>query len=211
MTDDELRQAFQDPRGAEAEGCDLDAIWSGAMGELDEAALLPLLAHVRSCGACAEAWALARAAGEGARADAEEAKVEVPPAANRSLAWVALLAAAVMVAVGLFALQRPVPADVEPPVFRGDGDGVKAGVGKGDVAAQRRLWWSPVSGAARYEVTVLSPRLDVLHEARTEVPEVVVPPSVPAGPVLWRVTARRADGTAVESDTFEAVLPEVSR
>ncbi len=135
----------------------------------------------------------------------------MPPPANRSLAWVALLAAAVMVFIGVWALQSPPSTDVDPPVFRGDADGIQAGVGPGDVAVERRLWWSPVADVVRYEVTVLSPNLMVLHEARTAEPEVLVPSSVVGGPVLWRVTARKQDGTAVESDTFQAVLPEAPR
>jgi len=209
MTDEQLKQAFRDPAGSSEEGCDLDAIWAGAAGELDDVG--PLLAHLRTCGGCAEAWALAREAQLGAKADEDAPKVHVPPPANRSLAWVALLAAAVMVFVGVWALQSPPGADTNPPVFRGDGDGIQAGVGQGDVAAGRRLWWSPVPDAVRYEVTVLSPALAVLHEARTAESEVVVPSAVAGGPVVWRVTARKQDGTAVESDTFRAVLPEAPR
>ncbi len=208
MTDEELRRAFRDPSGASLEGCDLDAVWSGAAGDLDGEALSRVLAHVRGCGACAEAWALAREAQQGAASEASLGPdVVVPPAANRSLAWVAVVAAAVLVFVGLWALQWPSPPDVEPPVFRGDAEGIRAGVAEGARAEGRRLWWSPVPDTVRYQVVVLSPDLEVLHDARVDRAELVLPGSVPAGPVLWRVAAHRADGSVVESATFSAVVP----
>jgi hypothetical protein len=83
-----------------------ERLWAGARGELPAAEVEGLAAHMADCGACAEAWQVAR--------DFGGAAVLPAPARAFPLWWAA--AAAVVLAVGLAVsyVQRTAPADAPP-------------------------------------------------------------------------------------------------
>jgi hypothetical protein len=73
------------------------------------------------------------------------------------------------------------------------------------------LRWSPVPGAATYNVTVLTPDLVVVHQALGLSASELRPPQAvgeraAGGGLLWNVDAVLKDGRTVASPTFEVQL-----
>jgi len=181
--------------------------------------------HVSGCARCQTELTLfaeindpAPAAGEGAAVQwvvAELRRRRSHASADRrsgSAGWrvlrlpglLAAAAAVFVLAVGYAAWDR------EPPVrdLRDAGGGyrtleLQALAPSGDVrAAPRDLEWSPVDGAARYDVVVLEVDRTVLWQgasttARVSLPGPVVARFEPGKTILWEVTARTRDGAVV--------------
>jgi tetratricopeptide (TPR) repeat protein len=117
VTDDQLRQAFQDLSRNAAFGPECpppDRLWAGARGELPPGEVEAVAVHLAECGACAEAWRVARDFGTRVELDAPKAAFPW---------WLAAAAAVVIVAAGsaLVYLRRPAvsttPAVAIAPTF----------------------------------------------------------------------------------------------
>ena len=186
-----------------------ERIWSAVRLELPLDERLAIVDHVTECGACAEAWRLAR----------EMGSQNVEPAAHTSAARLAArfrrlplaAAAAIVVGIGLLFAVRglwlPEDAEVRDPataVLRSE---------VGDVAVlpreDFRLRWSGGPPAARYDLTVTTSDLDVVVDERAlERQEYRVDPArlarfASGTRLLWRVVARAPDGVTASSPTFE--------
>ena len=113
---DRLRDAFAADAAASAGDCpSADRIWDAVNGLLDPAAVADLADHMAACGACAEAWRIAR----GAAAESAPAAVVSFPASSTlrrpSYAWPLLAAAATLVlAVAGWRLLRDAPPPLPP-------------------------------------------------------------------------------------------------
>jgi len=83
---DRLRRAFASLEGrAPGPGCpEPERLWSAARGELPAEVVRPLVRHLVECGACAEAWRLAR---EVEPRPAQPSAVVARPAPAR-LSWI---------------------------------------------------------------------------------------------------------------------------
>ena len=110
---DSLRDAFAaDTAPAGTECPSPGRIWDAIRGELDPADAAMLVDHVASCGACAEAWRLARELKE---IETAPAVVPFAPRRRASAAWPLLAAAAaVVLAVAGWRLLRTTSAPVPP-------------------------------------------------------------------------------------------------
>lgn len=115
MTDDRLRAEFQQlSRDAVfGPGCPpADRLWAGARGELPPAEVESLALHLAECGACAEAWRVAR--DFGSRVELHAPKAVFP--------WWLAAAAVVIAAAGasvfyMGRVPRPAPAVATAPTF----------------------------------------------------------------------------------------------
>ena len=116
-----------------------------------------------------------------------------------------------MAAGGLWIALRPPPPGA-PPVERGTTTPtVRAESPAEQPAAEAVLRWSAVPGATSYNVTVLTPDLVVVHQARgLSASELRLPQTVgeraAGGGLLWNVDAVLKDGRTVASPTFEVRL-----
>jgi hypothetical protein len=110
---DRMRQAFA---GDTAPGVDCPPsirIWEAVNGQLDPADAAAVVDHVSSCGACAEAWRIAR------ELEVEEAGggfvIPFPARRRTSFVWGLLAAAATLIlAIGAWPLLRGTPAPATP-------------------------------------------------------------------------------------------------
>lgn len=111
---DRLREAFAADAAAGAADCPApDRIWDAVNGLLDPAEVADLTEHVAACGACAEAWRIARDVAAEATAAAVISFPASPSVRRPSYAWPLLAAAATLVlAVAGWRLLR----DTDPPV-----------------------------------------------------------------------------------------------
>ncbi len=209
VDDDALRVLWREHDGtAPGAACPAAAaLWSAAHGTAPLAAREAVAEHALRCGACAEAWRLARALG------ADEA-LAVRQGTRRRATWRRALAAAAVLAVAsvaVFVVTGRVPDG--GPVLRAPAlEAPRALVGE-DAALPRdafRLRWTAGPKGTVYDVEVGTPALVILDRAHAlDRAEYTVPAralqGLPAGaPVAWRVIATWPDGRTVASVTFLA-------
>jgi hypothetical protein len=109
---DRLRRAFADDTTSGTDCPPAVQVWEAVNGQLDPADTAAVVDHVASCGACAEAWRLAR--------DLEpetiaSSPIPFPKKRRPSAAWPLLAAAAILVlAIGAWPLFRGTPAPAAP-------------------------------------------------------------------------------------------------
>lgn len=206
-----LRRAFASRGETPSTACPpAERLWSAVHGELPPEEVRPLVAHLIDCGACAEAWRLAREVN--VAVPAASAGVSAPPPQGRWAWWGALAAGTAAAALASVLLQqRPVPA----PEFRDGPSAEMRSLLPEDRPLPRSrclLRWSPGPENASYAVQVATERLEPIAEARgLSATEYLVPPhklaSVPGGTkLLWRVEAVTPDGTRLSSATFVSRL-----
>lgn len=162
-------------------------------------------AHAAICASCTAEWSLARAF-------AEESDRVSPARAVRLRPWVAVAAAAFLIA--LVAVLVPRETGPEPaPVFRSGGGSGPASTVPAGASLPRdafRLKWRDGGRGFRYDLRAFDARLRLLHEERGLIaPEATVPPealaSLAAGAVvLWQVEAIDPEGARIVSETFRA-------
>jgi putative zinc finger protein len=183
-----------------------ERLWAAVHGELPPEDVRPLVSHLLECGACAEAWRLAREIG------ARPEVATVRSARRWWGGWGAVAAGLAAVALGASALlQGP---HGTPGYREGRRDEIRSLVPESRPLARSRavLRWTPGPDGATYAVQVATDRLEpVLRAQGLAVPEVLVPPdkvaSLPAGTkLLWRVEAVAPDGSRLTSSTFVARL-----
>jgi hypothetical protein len=195
-------------------GCpSAEDFWAAASGDLPFERLRSLVDHGAHCAQCAEAWRILADVRREAVAPAPEAlpaplqlrRRRPPMRALVPLGLSALIAAALVVSL------RPSPPR-PAPVERGNG-GASLRAESQDVQPVRRavLRWSEVPGARTYDVTVLTPDLVVVHQAKglsireLRLPDAVSERAAGTG-LLWNVDAVMPDGRTVASPTFELRL-----
>jgi Putative zinc-finger len=187
-------------------------LWDAARGEAPPGEARRLVQHTAECAACAEAWRLAVEVGRGM----VEAPGVEPVAAARTrrpagpLAWIAMAAAAVAIAVGGAALVGR-GREAERPLFR-DSErlALRALVPESVPLPRTRcvLRWAGGPAGTRYNVEVATERLEVLDRARDlDRPEYLVPAKAlaalpPGARLLWQVELRAPDGSRLTSATF---------
>jgi hypothetical protein len=204
---DRLRQAFASLGGqAAASGCpEPGRLWSAARGELPAGEVRSLVLHLADCGACAEAWRLARDLGT----RTAQPPAVIARAVPGRLAWVGWGA----LAAGLTALAATVvlrqQSDV--PQYRAAEEAVIRSLVPEEGPLPRAafvLRWTPGAAGSRYTVHVATEELTALARAgELTAAEYAVPEAalrkVPAGArVLWRVETVLPDGSRGASATF---------
>ena len=125
----------------------------------------------------------------------------------RPLAAAAALAAGLLIAVGVYRTQQPVP---EPTYREVQHAGIRSLLPQGQALPRQAamLRWSPLAGAVSYDVQVSTEDLQPVAVAKgltaTEyrVPESALTPLPPAARLLWQVDAVRPDGSHESSPTF---------
>jgi hypothetical protein len=151
MTDDDLRKAFAEARGAApAEPLDPDRIWAAAKGQLSPAETAEVLDRVALDPTAALAWRLARELPD------EPAAARVANTTRWFLGGALAVVAAVVVGLGVWSTRPP---EVDPGIYRG---------ARGDVptlapvhvapGAPAHLAWTAVPGA-QYAVLLLDREL----------------------------------------------------
>ena len=202
--DERLRAAFQARRTtATHESCPAAAeLWSAVRGEGTLESRRALIDHTSACGACAEAWRLAK--------DVSRDLASARRPWQRSFAPLAA-AAALVLALGGGVWLYWVPRNVEAPVFRGGEAPVIRSLVREDEALPRRdfrLRWSSGPDGSRYDVRVTTESLQVLAGGqRLAEPSFLGPESALAAlpkdsRILWRVEVTLPDGERVASPTF---------
>jgi hypothetical protein len=203
-----LRAAFASRSGqAPGPACPApERLWSAARGERPPAEVRPLVLHLAECGACAEAWRLAREVD--APAPSPAAATRPRPAGPAWIRWGALAATVVLAAGAAIALrQRSEPA----PEFReGMRGGIRSLVPETQSLPRTRcvLRWSPGPDGTTYNLTVATAGLEKVAEARGltaasyEVPPRALASLPPGARLLWQVEAVAPDGSRATSATF---------
>lgn len=213
---DRLRRAFASLEGrAPGSGCpDPERLWSAARGELAAEVVRPLVLHLVECGACAEAWRLAREV-EPRRAQPLAVVASAASGRRSWIAWGALAAGMTIALAGSVALHQRLleRRPDQPPGFReGTRDDIRSLIPEGDALPRTRcvLRWTPSPEGTTYNVQVATERLEKVSEARGLTASAYqVPPealaALPKGAkLLWRVEAVSPDGTRATSATFVA-------
>ena len=210
-----LRAAFAvpDPAPNPAACPAPEAIWAAVRGELPPRELREVVEHTAVCASCAEDWRLAV---EIERQSAASQTATVPAGRviqgrfGRLRTWTAAaaLAAGLLVAVGLY---RTGGFGPQEPTFReAQGTTVRSLLAEGQALPRQGavLRWSPVPGAASYDVRISTEDLRLVDTAQGQTAtEYRVPESalaeLPAGTkLLWQVEAVLPDGTRQSSPTF---------
>jgi hypothetical protein len=202
-----LRNAFLSAAGSPSVSCpSADLVWEVVAGAHPAAVRRDVVDHVATCPACRRAWQLARELSDS------------PPAAIARSPWPIAAAAVVVLAAGLsMLLPRALRDDASSgaPRFRAD-VGAVLGALPADGATLPRgeptLRWTELEDGTLYDLDVttadLAPvaRATNLEVARYELPAEALA-SLPSGTrLLWRVQARRPDGSRTSSPTFESTL-----
>jgi len=219
-TDGQLRQAFQDQLGGEAdERCPTaDAIWGAVTAENTSQDRYQVILHMAECAHCAQSWQLARAMA------AEQSLPQQPQ--NRPSLWrrwlnpmvltpaLAGAAALVAAAVFLFPATGPVPpAPNATGVLRGEVPapvllteyGVR--LTTGDV-----LTWEPSGNATLHRVMLHNPDTGLQHQTLVEddsamlITEEIIDRMGENALVQWYVTAIDGDHAGAVSEIREIVL-----
>ncbi len=176
---------------------DNDRLWAAASGELTPDALREVLAHIRQCGDCAEAYQLAvRAHQPDMPANVAVLEPELVPANRGRWLWptVALVAA---LALALF-LNKP------EPTYRSDGseNAVQLLVPDGAALSDgTMLSWEPGVEGSRYAMLISTDALvpvvevDGLTSAKYRVKAEKLSGLAPGAVLSWQVTAIAPDGT----------------
>ena len=213
-----LRAAFAvpDPAGSapDPETCPApEAIWAAVRGELPPRELREVVEHTAVCASCAEDWRLAveiekqSAAAQTATAPAGRV-IQGRFGQWRTWTAAAALAAGLLVAVGLYRTGNLGPQ--EPTYREAPGTSVRSLLAEGQALPRQgaTLRWSPLPGAASYDVRISTEDLRLVDTAQGQTgTEYRVPDSalaeLPAGTkLLWQVEAVFPDGTRQSSPTF---------
>jgi hypothetical protein len=202
-----LARAAADPPG---EGCpDPERVWAAAQGELGAGEMRSLLDHAAGCGACAQAWQLAR---ELSAAPAEGSLASTRPRARSAATWIGVAAAAA--ALLLLAVALPLlRSGGEPaaPVYRAAGREPVRSLLPEEVPLEREgcvLRWTPGPAGSRYQLELageshgLLPAPPLLDEPSYAVPPAHLEPLAPGERLLWRVTVVGPEGYETASMTF---------
>jgi hypothetical protein len=195
-----------------------ETLWSAQRGELPPQALREVVDHTARCAACAEDWRLAVEVNRQAAAQEERAPGDLP--ANvvvgrfgrwRSVAAAAALAAGLLVGVGIYretfvpgqsTYREPQQSQIRSLVALGRALPRQAAV----------LRWTPLAGAASYDVSVstedLKPVASAHGQTTTEyrLPQEALAALPPGARLLWLVEAVFPDGHRVTSPTFTTPL-----
>jgi len=189
----------------------VEAIWEAAAGEASPTRVEGIVDHTIACGACAEAWRVARAIVAERRADGEHVGATSESAIGWSRRWATLAAAAIIVVAAGVAYQQGWFVRDEPAVFRSGSDstGVRSLVDDSPLPRGRFvLSWTPGPEGSRYNVTVTTEDLVPIASASAlEVTEFIVPEAalalLPSGAtIVWQVETVAADGRRVQSAAF---------
>lgn len=216
-----LREAFTARTGTAPGGPEAcpapERIYDAARGALPPGEVREVVEHLAVCPECAEAWRLAAALEEEARA-AGATEASFPGTARRPW-YLQPLKAAATVALGLVAVAvvwTVVQAPEEAPVWRGDGElEIRSLLPEGEALPRGEavLRWTPVpeedSEGTTYDLRVTTEDVftpvaeaDGLEEARFTIPAEALEGLTPGAELLWRVEARLEDGRSVASPTF---------
>lgn len=213
-----LRAAFTAPAATAPapEQCPpAETIWAAVRGELPPQALREVVDHTARCAACAEDWRLAVEVDRQAAAPAAETapgKLIVGRFGRwRPLAAAAALAAGLLVAVGVY---REAIVPGQPTYRETQQTQIRALLPAGQALPRQAavLRWTPVSGAASYDVSVSTEDLrQVAADHGQTAAEYRLPQAelaaLPTGTkLLWRVDAVFPDGHRVTSPTFTTPL-----
>ncbi len=174
-----------------------ERLWSAARGEQRDG-VRELVEHLATCGACAEAWRLAREL-----EPAEESEADAAPARSwwRQPAWHAIAAAAIVALVVGFGWR---PTDGPAETFRGgDSPQIQRFPDKGGQLDRRDPWlrW-PGAEDATYDLVVMTDDLsqtlvDVedLEEAEYRIPDAALHDLPEGARLRWRVEVETPQGT----------------
>lgn len=211
-----LRAAFAVPAGAAPapESCPTpDTLWAAVRGELPPHQLREVLDHTASCAACAEDWRLAKELALPAAAAAAPGKLLQGRFGQwRPLAAAAALAAGLLIAVGI---QTGRFAPDQPPAYRaGEQTEVRSLLPEGQALSRQVpvLRWTPLPGAASYNVQVSTEDLRVLASSEGQtttdfrIPQDALAGLAPQTRLLWQVDAVFPDGHRVTSPTFGTTI-----
>ena len=186
-------------------------LWDAVAGVLPFARSRPLLDHASGCAQCSEALRIAREV----RA---EAPVDAPAAVTvlRRRELQVLVGLGLAAAVGTFLVLRPAAPEtvtVERGMSSaGQNEALRALSPDHQHPDTVVLRWAAYPGAGSYNVTVLTPDLQVLHravglgEAEFRVPAGALRKNGPPRELLWNVDAVLPDGHTVGSPTFRIRL-----
>ncbi len=192
-----------------------EAIWNAVRGELPPRELREVVEHTAACAACAEDWRLAVEVEKQSTATRTEAPA--PVAGNvirgrfgpwRTWTAAAALAAGLLIAVGVYRTGGFAPQ--EPTYREAPGAAVHSLLAEGQALPRQGavLRWSPLAGAASYDVRISTDDLTLVDTAQGQTgTEYRIPESalaaLPAGTkLLWQVEAVFSDGTHQSSPTF---------
>lgn len=192
-----------------------EELWASASGELNPAANESVILHLAQCSECSSIWRLGREIlPEDHLSGASVVSIENR---GRSSLWRRVLlpaaAAAILIGVGLSTglFLRNDPAST--PVFRDQGSDYKILPSPEARSLPRsacNLRWSTGPDKTRYDLIVTDGELEILSTVKgLNEPEYTMPQEkIPASTeeLLWRVTARLADGSSVSSETFTTVI-----
>jgi hypothetical protein len=205
---DRLRRAFASlERRAPGPGCpEPERLWSAAWGELPAEVVRPLVRHLVNCGACAEAWRLAREV-EPRPAQSSAVVARRAPARLSWIGWEALAAGmTVALAASVVLHQQP-----DVPLYRAaEETAIRSLVPEERLLPRAAfvLRWTPGPAGSRYTVHVATEALTALARAggltaaEYTVSEAALR-TVPAGArVLWRIETVLPDGSRAGSATF---------
>ena len=211
-----LRRAFAaegPPADAAGEDCPHpERLWAAVRGELPDAERDALLDHVAVCAACAEDWRLAAELARERRAgEAPVVPLRRPWTRQVRFLVPAAAAACLLVVVGVVFEERR--EERQTFAMRGDEQGAIRPLVAGALPRERCLLrWEGPEGAL-YDVRVTTDDLlrEVAVARRLERRELLVPAAKLAGlppgsKLFWHVTAVRADGEQIGSETFDVEL-----
>jgi hypothetical protein len=213
-----LRAAFiaSDGPAPDPQSCPTpETLWSAVRGELAAPQMREVLDHIASCSACAEDWRLA------AELNRQEERAATVPGKViqgrfgqwRPLATAAALAACLVAGVGLYRTGEIGPR--QPPAYReAQHAGIRSLLPAGQALPRQAavLRWSPVSGAASYDLQVSTDDLQPVATAKGQttaeyrLPASALAPLPPGTKLVWQVDAIRPDGTRETSPTFTTPL-----
>lgn len=192
-----------------------ERIYDAARGALPPGDVREVVEHLAVCPECAEAWRLAAALEEEARAAGEEAAFR--PALRRPW-YLQPLRVAATVALALVAVAvvwKVVQQPEEEPVWRGGELEIRSLIPEGEALAREEavLRWTPVpeedATGTTYDLRVTTEDVftsvaeaDGLEEPRYAIPPEALEDIVPGTELLWRVEAHLEDGRSVASPTF---------
>jgi anti-sigma factor RsiW len=212
------RAAFTAPAAAAPapEECPApETLWAAVRGELPPHEMREVVDHTARCEACAEDWRLAVEVDRQGTPQTQTVpgKVIVGRFGQwRPLFAAAALAAGLLVAVGVY---REAIVPTPAPTYReGESAQVRSLLPAGQALPRQGavLRWTPLAGAASYDVSVSTEDLRQLASAQGQtaaeyrLPEAALT-GLPAGTkLLWQVEAVFPDGHRVTSATFTTPL-----
>ncbi|HKH46297.1 MAG TPA: zf-HC2 domain-containing protein [Thermoanaerobaculia bacterium] len=208
-----LRRAFASvpqPASAPAACPSPEKIWEAVRGELPSREIQAIVTHMAGCAACAEDWRLAMALQRPAAGVSN-----VIPAAQRFSAGQRLrnwgLAAAAVLALGVFGVQWARQANQQDYTYRGEQTAIHSLVEEGQALPRNQFllrWSAPETPGATYDVEVSTEDLraiasgDDLREPQLLVPASALAGLPPGTRLLWKVDAELPQGEHVSSTTF---------